>query len=164
MTVGKTFRKVGTWTDPVYLVPMQVSFALFADAANLSQEGKLNILGVFDAVHVGQFPALHPRATFVVRLKGSPVDVGSHDMTLQWINPRGNVLWSSSAELAIQAPPTQTGEMDMPVIVQIDLPLDVVGDYAMVVELDGTRHGEALLHVRAGAPVSLPVPGSSLVS
>ena len=31
---------------------MHVSFALFADAANLSQEGKLNILGVFDAVQL----------------------------------------------------------------------------------------------------------------
>jgi hypothetical protein len=143
---------------------MQVSFALFADAANLSQEGKLNILGVFDAVHVGQFPALHPRATLVVRLKGTTTDIGSHDLTLQWINPRGNVLWSSSAELAIQAPPNQTGEMDMPVIVQIDLPLDAIGDYRMVVELDREPRGEALLHVRAGVPVGLPAPGSALVS
>ena len=31
---------------------MHVSFALFADAANISQEGKLNILGVFDALQV----------------------------------------------------------------------------------------------------------------
>ena len=31
---------------------MHISFAVFADAANLSQEGKLNILGVFDAVQV----------------------------------------------------------------------------------------------------------------
>jgi hypothetical protein len=143
---------------------MQVSFALFADAANLSQEGKLNILGVFDAVHVGQFPALHPRATFVVRLKGSIADMGSHQMTLQWVNPRGNVLWSSSAELAIQAPPNQAGEMDMPVIVQIDLPLDAVGDYSMAVELDGVRHGEAVLHVRAGVPTGMPVAGSALLS
>ena len=37
---------------------MQVSFALFADAANLSQEGKLNILGVFDAVQVGALPTV----------------------------------------------------------------------------------------------------------
>ena len=143
---------------------MHVSFALFADAANLSQEGKLNILGVFDSVHVGQFPALHPRATFVVRLKGTPADVGSHEMTFRWINARGNELWSSSAQLDIQAAPTQAGEMDMPVIIQVDLPLDVVGDYAMVVELDGTRHGEAVLHVRGGAPVAIPVQGSPLVS
>jgi len=148
----------------VYLPAMHVSFALFADAANISQEGKLNILGVFDAVHVGQFPALHPRATFVVRLKGAPADVGSHDMSLEWINPRGTVLWSSSAELAIQPAPHQSGEMDMPVIVQIDLPLDVVGAYSMVVQLDGVRHGEAVLHVRGGAPIQLPAAGSAMVS
>jgi hypothetical protein len=141
---------------------MQVSFALFADAANLSQEGKLNILGVFDAVHVGQFPALHPRATLVVRLKGTSADVGTHELALQWINPRGNVLWSSSAELAIQSPPNQQGEMDMPVLVQIDLPLDVIGDYAMTIGLDGQLRGEAVLHVRGGAPVT--IPASSMVS
>jgi len=54
---------------------MYCSFALFADAANLSQEGKLNVLGVFDALHVASLPAVHPRATLVVRLKASPDDV-----------------------------------------------------------------------------------------
>ena len=143
---------------------MHIAFALFADAANLSQEGKLNILGVFDTLQVGTLPALHPRATFVVRLKGTAADIGSHDMTLRWVNPRGTMLWSSSAELAIQAPPNPTNEMDLPVIVQIDLPLDMIGDYQMVVEIDGQPSGEALLHVRSSTPISLPVPGSSLVS
>ena len=54
---------------------MQVAFALFADAANLSQEGKLNVLGVFDALQVGSLPAVHPRAHLVVHLKGTPTDV-----------------------------------------------------------------------------------------
>ncbi len=143
---------------------MHVSFSLFADAANLSQEGKLNILGVFDAVHVGQFPALHPRATFVVRLKAEPQDVGKHELTLRWINPRGNELWSSSAELVINAAPGQLGEMDMPVIIQLDLPLDVVGDFMMYVELDGTRHAGATLHVRGGAPPTVPAPAGQLLS
>ena len=138
---------------------MHVSFALFADAANLSQEGKLNVLGVFDAVHVAQFPALHPRATLVVRLKGSPSDAGVHPMTLRWVNPRGAELWSSTAELKVATPPGQTAEMDMPVIVQIDLPLDSPGDYRMFVELDGVRRTEALLHVRGGAPTVPPASG-----
>jgi hypothetical protein len=113
---------------------------------------------------VGQFPAVHARCTFVVRLKASMSDLGTHQMTLQWVNPRGAVIWSSSAELAIQAPPSQSGELDMPVIVQIDLPLDVVGDYSMAVELDGKRHGEAILHVRSGVPTGMPVAGSTLLS
>lgn len=146
---------------------MHVSFALFADAANLSQEGKLNILGVFDAVHVHQFPALHPRATIVVRLKGSAVDVGTHPMTLRWRNPKGTELWSSSADLAIQAPPDPSGEMDLPVIVQVDLPLDMTGAYRLVVELNGEPCGGAVLHVHSdvpAAPISFPTTPSTLLS
>ena len=141
---------------------MHVSFALFADAANISQEGKLNILGVFDAVHVGQLPALHPRATFVVRIKAVPGDAGDHPMTLRWIIPRGAVLWASNAELSIAPPPPGTTELDMPVIVQLDLPLDVTGDYRMIVELRNESRAEALLHVK-GQPV-VPGAASGMVS
>ena len=79
---------------------MHVSFALFADAANLSQEGKLNILGVFDAVQVSTLPAVHPRAHLVVRLKGTRLDIGIHSMSLHWINPGGVELWNSGGEIA----------------------------------------------------------------
>jgi len=115
-------------------------------------------------VHVGQFPALHPRATFVVRLKAELTDVGTHQMTLRWTNPRGAELWSSTAELAINAAPGQVGEMDMPIIAQLDLPLDVVGDYVMRVELDGTRHANATLHVRGGAPPTVPPASGQMLS
>lgn len=135
---------------------MHVSFVLFADAANLSQEGKLNVLGVFDAVHVGQFPALHPRATLVVRLKGTNADAGTHPMGLRWVNPRGNELWSSTAELSV-APNSGMGtEMDMPVIIQLDLPLDMVGDFSMHIDLDGEQRATTVLHVRGGAPQVAP--------
>ncbi len=50
---------------------MHISFAVFADAANLSQEGKLNVLGVFDAVQVAGLPTIHPRTHFIVRLKAN---------------------------------------------------------------------------------------------
>ena len=139
---------------------MHVSFALFADAANLSQEGKLNVLGVFDAVHVGSLPAVHPRATLVVRLKGTIADAGGHAVTLSWKNPRGAELWSSTAELNVNAPPGHAAEMDMPLIASIDLPLDSVGDYSMLISLDGKVHAETRLHVRAGSPIVAPGPGA----
>lgn len=138
---------------------MYVSFALFADAANLSQEGKLNILGVFDAVHVGAFPTMHPRATLVVRLKGSPSDAGVHSMGLRWLNPRGEELWSSNAEISIGAPPGAVGELDMPVVVAVDLPLDVAGDFSMKIDLDGVQNADVVLHVRGGTPPGRPAGG-----
>lgn len=140
---------------------MHVSFALFADAANISQEGKLNILGVFDAVHTAAFPSVHPRATLVVRLKGTPSDIGVHTLSLHWINPRGNELWSSNAELTVGAPPGASGELDMPVLVAIDLPLDMPGDFLMQIALNGERYTEVVLHVRGNGAPQLP-PGTML--
>lgn len=138
---------------------MHVSFALFADAANISQEGKLNILGVFDAVHVAQLPAIHPRATFVLRLKAQPQDAGRHALLLRWINPRGTELWQSQAELDIGTPPPAMRELDMPVIISLDLPLDVLGDYRMTLALGGAREETvSVLHVHGGQPAPVVPP------
>ena len=135
-----------------YASRMHVTFALFADAANLSQEGKLNILGVFDALQVASLPALHPRATLVVHLKGSVADTGSHRVTLQWMSPAGTELWSSDGELGIAAPPSGVLDMDFPLIAQLDLPLDLGGSYVMRVALDGALHAEVPLQVRSAQP------------
>jgi hypothetical protein len=95
-----------------------------------------------------------------VRLKGSVADAGNHAVTLRWKNPKGNELWSSTAELAVNAPPGHAAEMDMPLIAAIDLPLDAVGDYSMIIELDGRVHAETRLHVKAGAPIVASAPGA----
>src|ERR1019366_2602757 len=115
---------------------MHISFAVFADGANLSQEGKLNVLGVFDALHVGGFPSLHPRTHFVVRLKGNMDDVGAHALTFNWVSPSGEVLWSSDGELNVTPGPNPAYEMDLPIIAVIDLPLNMPGLYTMQVPLD----------------------------
>ncbi|HVZ78499.1 MAG TPA: hypothetical protein VG818_11005 [Gemmatimonadaceae bacterium] len=136
---------------------MFVSFALFADAANLSQEGKLNILGVFDALQVGALPAVHPRAHLVVHLKGTSMDVGSHNVTLRWTNPEGSELWSSTGEVNVGPPPAGVTEMDLPLIAQIDLPIDSVGGYAMNITLDGEPTAAVPLQVRVGTPIVAPM-------
>ncbi len=100
----------------------------------------------------------------MVRLKAAPSDVGHHAMTLRWINPRSAELWSSQAALKIDTPPPGTTELDMPVIIQLDLPIDVTGDYRMVIELEGRRHTEVVLHVRGGAPPVVPLAGGQMVS
>ena len=128
---------------------MYISFALFADAANLSQEGKLNILGVFDAVQVGGLPTVHPRTTLVLRLKAEADDAGTHRLGLRWVSPEGEELWSSEGEVNVGAPADASGEVDFPLIAALDLPLDEAGEYAMEITLDGEAAAEIPLHVRA---------------
>jgi hypothetical protein len=138
---------------------MHVSFALFADAANISQEGKLNILGVFDALQVATVPAVHPRATLIVRLKALPDDIGRHTLAFGWVGPGGDEIWSSSGELDVGAPPPSATELDVPVIAAIDLPIHEPGTHVMRVALDGDLCAELLLHVRIGGTVALPPMG-----
>ncbi len=136
---------------------MHVQFALFADAANVSQEGKLNILGVFDALHVGQLPSLHPRATFVVRLKAVPEDEGPHGVSLDWLNPVGDMLWSSRGELVVGPPPQGSDGIDVPLLAVVDLPLDVPGVYTMIVAVDDSEAARTMLHVNQVLETSFPL-------
>lgn len=143
-----------------YLSAMHVSFALFADAANISQEGKLNVLGVFDALHIAQLPAVHPRATLVVRLKALPDDVGRHVLAFSWMSPSGDEIWSSSGELDVGTAPPGASELDVPVIAAIDLPIHEAGAHVLRISLDGDLCAELVLHVRVAAPgLGGPVQG-----
>lgn len=137
---------------------MHISFAVFADGANLSQEGKLNVLGVFDALAVSGFPSMHPRTHFVVRLKGSAGDIGNHRLSFSWVNPADEVLWSSDGELNVAPGPNPAFEMDLPIIAVIDLPLTMPGLYTMQVGLDGTPTAEVRLHVSGTTQVVMPPP------
>lgn len=133
---------------------MHVSFALFADAANLSQEGKLNVLGVFDALQVASLPAVHPRAHLVVHLKGSAADLGSHTVAFRWLNPSGQELWSSQGDLNVGAPPPGVAEMDLPLIAQLDLPMDSVGAYTMAIAIDSKPTIDLGIQVRTAGQLA----------
>jgi hypothetical protein len=55
---------------------MDIAFALLADAANVSREGKLNILGAFDRLHGAKFPLTWPRMVLVTRFVASAAEYG----------------------------------------------------------------------------------------
>ena len=48
---------------------MRVTLAVLADYANISQEGKLNILGIFDRIAVAEVPTSLPQMHFIMRLE-----------------------------------------------------------------------------------------------
>jgi hypothetical protein len=143
---------------------MHISFAVFADAANLSQEGKLNILGVFDAVQVAGLPTIHPRTHFVVRLKANGDDTGQHKLSFRWLSPYDEELWSSTGEMTVAPSPNPVFEVDLPIIAVVDLPLNVIGQYTMQVTLDGKVTATARLLVNANQQPMVSGTPNGLVS
>ena len=138
---------------------MLLAFALFADAANVSVEGTLNILGVVDALQVANVPTVHPRATLVMRLKGALDETGTHRVALTWTSPEGTELWTSSGELEIGTPPVGAVEMDFPLILTFDLPIPVAGTFRLKIMIDNELQDELAVHTRIGGVQMAPAIG-----
>jgi hypothetical protein len=68
---------------------MNVNLAVLCDAANVSREGKLNILGEFDSIHVATFPLVYPTMVLVVRLEAHPTEAGEHSLKLHLVDEDG---------------------------------------------------------------------------
>jgi hypothetical protein len=49
---------------------MEVKYSFFCEAATTDSSGRLSVLGIFDGIYATAFPAVHPRATFVVVIEG----------------------------------------------------------------------------------------------
>ena len=87
---------------------MKIPMALLADEANVSQEGKLNVLGVFDRIAAGAFPTVHPRMVFVFRVQAEYADAGrSCPVRVRLMDEDGATLFDAGGELA--APPVAPG-------------------------------------------------------
>src|SRR6266516_902993 len=56
---------------PDGLLRMEVKLALLADGANVSREGKLNLLGIFDTLFARSFPTTHPQMQLVIRFEAA---------------------------------------------------------------------------------------------
>lgn len=88
---------------------MKIPVALLADEANISQEGKLNVLGAFDRIAAGRFPTVHPRMVFVFRVHAEYADAGEVFPTrVRLMDEDGGTLFDAAGELV--APPLAPGE------------------------------------------------------
>lgn len=69
---------------------MDVTLAVLADYANISQEGKLNIMGVFDAIYAETFPTIHPEMKLVVQYEAGTGDGQAvHQIEIQMMDADG---------------------------------------------------------------------------
>lgn len=69
---------------------MTIRYAIAADAANITDGGKVNILGIFDVVIIPEVPSKFLTMTFCVGIDWDSLDAGkTYEMTAQWQDPEG---------------------------------------------------------------------------
>ena len=82
---------------------MDVAFAMLADAANVSREGKLNILGAFDRIQGSKFPLTWPRMMLVTRFIASAAEFGSEkSLEIVTMDADGKQLGRATGKMKIQ--------------------------------------------------------------
>ena len=83
---------------------MEITLALLADAANVSTDGKLNILGIFNALGGSSFPVVHPQMALVLRFEATRAEEGrARPIELQLADSDGKKLFKIGAQLVVPA-------------------------------------------------------------
>jgi len=150
---------------------MQVPFAVIADGANISREGKLNILGMFDTIYARAFPVTHAEMKLVLRIEAAPSEAGKkHLVEIKLVDEAGqSVLGMKATVVPRPAPHGRTLRMDQ-VLSLRNVTFKKPGKYFFSVLIDdeqkaavGLRVAEAPIQARGrgGPGPVVPPPGTA---
>lgn len=117
---------------------MDVTLVLLCDSANVTAEGKLNILGQFDTITAAAFPVVHPLMHLVLRMNATPAEAGENrNLTIRLVDADGHTIGEVSGPLMV---PQLPGDGTTPAL-QTIIPFPNVtfpkpGSYAFHVLID----------------------------
>lgn len=132
---------------------MKIVLAALADSANISVEGNLNILGAFDSIAVGRFPAQHPAMVLAFRIIGEYDDQHNvHQINVRLVDEDGRVQWNAAAKAEIKdVKPGQFSHANQ-ILRFRNFPLNGPGRFKFLIQIDDTPPHEVVFQVvQAGA-------------
>lgn len=87
------------------LETMEVKFAILADYANITREGKLNVLGIFDVVNTPTFPVVLPAFYVVVSYEAGAAEFDSDkNIEIVLCDEDGTALFRAKQVLRVTRP------------------------------------------------------------
>jgi hypothetical protein len=120
-------------------ITVNIPLALLADSANVSVEGKLNVVGCFDTIFASSFPAQHHGSVLVFRINTSAVDqAGERSLDLRLVHDTSTVL---EGKFPFSVPESHSDlTSTIGVIVQLPtIPLPEPGAYVFQASIEGTE-------------------------
>jgi hypothetical protein len=120
---------------------------VLCDAAT-DQQGKLNLLGVFDHIWSQTTPARHPSCAVVARLRFTRIEEGDHKVKVTFADEDGNLLLPAlDGSLKIQFPP-DAATVTQNLILNIQgLELKEFGEYTIDLAIDGRQEASTPLYL-----------------
>ena len=109
---------------------MNITLAVLADYANVSREGKLNIMGFFDVIHAAVFPSVHPQMQLVLRIEADALEMRRpRNIQVVFADEDGRQIFEIGGPLQMPPAPT-TASFHMNQIFMLNgVQLPKAGDY-----------------------------------
>ena len=136
---------------------MRIPVAFVADEANVSAEGKLNVLGIFDRMAAPQFPVQHPRMVFAFRVEADAADGGRvFPVRVRLEDERGDTLFHADGDLSPPTVPAGEFSTANQVFALVGVQFPHAGLYRFVVEVgDAATHETRFLVQQQPLPTEL---------
>lgn len=117
---------------------MKVALALLADYANVTKEGKLNVLGLFDRINAPSLPWTHPQMQLVLSLEATPAEWdSSKKVEIKLLDADGNTKFTIGADLKVPRGQSGRNVLINSIIAINNLRFDTEGDYIFHVLIGG---------------------------
>lgn len=122
---------------------MDIPLALLADYANTSQDGKLNIMGVFNRILTKDFPTVHLEMRLVFRLEAQPSERGRQaTLEIKLLDADANILQNLTGRLTIpEQSPQPTVQIDQ-ILRLTTVAFEKPGNYRFDILVDGDLKAE----------------------
>lgn len=128
---------------------MDVSLAVVADYANVSQDGKLNIMGIFQEVNPPILPFALPQLYLVLSFSAGPAEFGlTKNIRIALLESDGNELVALEGQVEVPRPPRPGSRAYMNEVIGLNgVTFQRAGDYAFSILVGGETKETVGLHV-----------------
>ena len=128
---------------------MRIPMAFLADEANISQEGKLNVLGIFDRIAAAEFPVVHPRMVFAFRVQAEFADGGrSFPVQVIMVDDQDSLLFEATGDISPPIVPPGEFSTANQVFTMVGMAFPRPGVYRVEVLLEGRKVADYALSAR----------------
>ncbi|MFN7138077.1 MAG: DUF6941 family protein [Limisphaerales bacterium] len=127
---------------------MTIQIAVLCDAA-ADYSGKLNLLGTFDTIYSGQFPAVHPHCAIALRVSFTKMEEGRHQFKLNFVDEDGQSIMPHIDMPVDVVVPGDSTFVSRNFVVNIQgLKIDRPGLYSVDLSMDGEHEASIPLAVK----------------
>lgn len=135
---------------------MDLDFAVIADYAANTSDGKLVVGGIFDTIQTAELPAVQPSMAVILRIRAHPGEEGGHEVRVRLVDPDGHdiIAGLEAPILFTELDPLDGGTAQL-VLQLAGLSFASTGRHGLDVFLDGRFERTIPLYIRkAPAPTA----------